>query len=57
MEDTSKRMAAVLITVSVLTAVYLYIGNNDNNRYAIDQLTTENFFPNNTENIKHLTNF
>jgi len=53
MEDTSKRMAAVLITVSVLTAVYLYIGNNDNNRYAIDQLTTENFFPNNTENRKH----
>ena len=36
-------------------SVFLYIGNNDiNNRYAIAQLTTENFFPNNTENIENL---
>ncbi len=36
------------------TAIFLYIGNNDINRYAIAQLTKENFFPNNTETIGEL---
>jgi hypothetical protein len=43
------------ISLLSLVSVFLYIGNNDiNNRYAIAQLTTENFFPNNTENIENL---
>ena len=57
MKDTLKIIsAAVSITISLLTltAVFLNIGNNDMNRYAIAQLTTENFFPNNTENIEEL---
>ena len=56
MEDAVKRIAAVSITVSVLslTAVFLYIGNNDINRYTIAQLTTQNSFPNNTETIESL---
>ena len=57
MENTLKKIVAVSITVSVLslTAVFLYIGNNDiNNRYAIAQQTTENSFPNNTETIEEL---
>jgi lysophospholipase L1-like esterase len=56
MEDAVKRIAAVSITVSVLslTTVFLYIGNNDINRYAIAQLTTQNSFPNNTETIESL---
>jgi len=56
MEDTSKRIAAVTITISVLslTAVLLYIGNNDINRHVIAQLTTQNSFPNNTETIESL---
>ena len=56
MEDAVKRIAAVSITVSVLslTAVFLYIGNNDINRYALAQLTTQNSFPNNTETIESL---
>jgi hypothetical protein len=32
----------------------LYIGTNDINRHAIAQLTTQNPFPNNTENIEEL---
>ena len=56
MEDTSKRIVAVTITISVLslTAVLLYIGNNDINRHAIAQLTTQNSFPNDTETIESL---
>jgi lysophospholipase L1-like esterase len=57
MKDTLKIIsAAVSITISLLTltAFFLNIGNNDINRYAIAQLTTENFFPNNTENIEEL---
>lgn len=57
MEDALKRkIASVSITISVLslTAVFLYIGNNDINRHAIAQLTTENSFPNNTETIEDL---
>ena len=47
MKGALKRIsAAVSITISVLllTAVFLYISNNDINRYVIAQLTTENFF-------------
>ena len=55
MEDALRRMVAVSITVLLsLTSVFLYIGNNDINRHAIAQLTTENFFPNNTETIEEL---
>jgi lysophospholipase L1-like esterase len=56
MEDALKRIAAVSITVSVLslTAVFFYVGNNDINRHAIAQLTTQNPFPNNTETIESL---
>lgn len=56
MENALKRIAAVSITVSVLslTAVFLYMGNNDINRHAIAQLTTQNSFPNNTETIESL---
>jgi hypothetical protein len=56
MEDASKRIAALAITISVLslTAVFLYIGNNDINRHAIAQLTTQNSFPNDTETIESL---
>ncbi len=57
MKDTLKRIStAVSITISLLTltAVILYIGNNDINRLAIAQLTKENFFPNNTETIGEL---
>ena len=56
MEDALKRLSAVSITISVLslTAVFLYIGNNDINRHAIAQLTIQNPFPNNTETIESL---
>jgi lysophospholipase L1-like esterase len=56
MENALKKIVAVSITVSVLslTAVFLYIGNNDINRYVIAQQTTENFIPNNTETIEDL---
>ena len=56
MEGALKRLASVSITISVLslTAVFLYIGNNDINRHAIAQLTTQNPFPNNTETIESL---
>jgi len=39
MKDALKRIAAVSITISLLslTAVFLYIGNNDINRHAIAQ--------------------
>ena len=53
-----RRIAAVSITLSILslTAVLLYIGNNDINRQAIAQPTTQNSFLNNTENIAALDN-
>ena len=57
MKDALKRLiASVSITVSILslTVVFLYIGNNDINRHAIAQLTTQNPFPNNTETIESL---
>jgi hypothetical protein len=56
MEDTLKRITAVLITASVLslTAVFLYIGNIDINKHAVAQPTTQNTFPNNTETIEEL---
>jgi len=56
MEDTLKRITTVSITISILslTAVFMYIGNNDINKPAIAQLTTQNSFPNNTETIESL---
>ena len=58
MEDAMRRIAAVSITLSILslTAVFLYIGNNDINRQAIAQPTTQNSFPNNTETLAALDN-
>ena len=58
MEDTLKRITAVLITASVLslTAVFLSIGNIDINKHAVAQLTTQDPFPNNTETIAELEN-
>ncbi len=52
------RIAAVSITVSILslTAALLYTGNNDINRQAIAQPTTQNPFPNNTETVAALEN-
>ena len=55
--NKAKRIiTSVSITISILslTAVFLYIGNNDINRNAIAQLTTQNPFPNNTETIEEL---
>jgi hypothetical protein len=51
-----KRIATISIIISVLsvTAVFLYIDNNDINKQAIAQLTTQNPFPNNTETIESL---
>jgi hypothetical protein len=56
MKDALKRIATVSIMISLLsvTAVFLYIGNNDINKQAIAQLTTQNPFPNNTETIEDL---
>jgi hypothetical protein len=57
MEDALKRIVVVSTTISLLSlvSVFLYIGNSDiNNRYAIAQLTKENFFPNDTETIENL---
>lgn len=56
MEDTLKRITTVSITISILslTAVFMYIGNNDINKPAIAQLTTQNPFSNNTETIESL---
>ena len=58
MERVLRRIAAVSITLSILslTAVLLYIGNNDIDRQAIAQPTTQNPFANNTENIAALEN-
>jgi hypothetical protein len=57
-EDVVRRIAAVSITLSILslTAVLLYTGNNDINRQAIAQPTTQNPFPNNTETVSALEN-
>jgi hypothetical protein len=56
MKDALKRIPTVSIMISLLsvTAVFLYIGNNDINKQAIAQLTTQNPFPNNTETIEDL---
>jgi len=58
MKDVVRRIAAVSIMLSILslTAVLLYTGNNDINRQAIAQPTTQNPFANNTENIAALEN-
>jgi hypothetical protein len=58
MEIALGRIAAVSIMVSILslTAVLFYTGNNDINRQAIAQPTTQNPFANNTENIAALEN-
>lgn len=55
-ERSLKRIATISIIISVLsvTAVFLYIDNNDINKQAIAQLTTQNPFPNNTETIESL---
>jgi hypothetical protein len=46
-----------ILSILSLTAVLLYIGNNDINRQAIAQpTTTQNLFPNNTETIAALDN-
>jgi hypothetical protein len=57
MKDVVRRIAAVSITLSILslTAVLLY-SNNDINRQAIAQPTTQNPFLNNTENVAALEN-
>jgi hypothetical protein len=57
-DDVVRRIAAVSITLSILslTAVLLYIGNNDINSQANAQPTTQNPFPNNTESIAALEN-
>jgi hypothetical protein len=56
MKDALKRIETVSIMISLLsvTAVFLYIGNNDINKQAIAQLTTEDPFPNHTETIEDL---
>jgi|SRR5687767_12667755 len=48
--------AAISITISVLslTAGFLYIGNNDINRYAIAQQIINESFVNNTETVGEL---
>lgn len=58
MKDVLRRIAAVWITLSILslTAILLYTGNNDINRQVIAQPTTQNPFLNNTENIAALEN-
>jgi hypothetical protein len=58
MKDVVRRIAAVSITLSILslTTVLLYTGNNDINRQAIAQPTTQNPFANNTETIADLEN-
>jgi hypothetical protein len=58
MEDAMRRIAAVSITLSILslTAIFLYIGNNDINRQAIAQPTIQNSFPNDTETLAALDN-
>ena len=47
---------AISITISVLslTVVFLYIGNNDINRYAIAQQIINESFVNNTETVGEL---
>jgi hypothetical protein len=54
----SEKTTAISITVSILslTAVLLYTGNNDINRQANAQPTTQNSFPNNTESLAALDN-
>ena len=58
MKDVVRRIATVSIMLSILslTAVLLYTDNNDINRQAIAQPTTQNPFANNTENIAALEN-
>jgi hypothetical protein len=58
MKDVVRRIATVptMLSILSLTAVLLYIGNNDINRQAIAQPTTQNPFTNNTENIAALEN-
>jgi hypothetical protein len=48
--------AAISITISVLslTVSFLYIGNNDINRYAIAQQIINESFVNNTETVSEL---
>ena len=58
MENALRKIAVVSITLSILslTAVLLYTGNNDINRQANAQPTTQNSFPNNTETLAALDN-
>jgi hypothetical protein len=56
MKDALKRIATVSIMISLLsvTAVFLYIGNNDINRQVIAQPILNESFVNNTETIGEL---
>jgi hypothetical protein len=56
MKDALKRIATVSIMISLLsvTAVFLYIGNNDINRQVIAQPILNESFVNNTETIEEL---
>ena len=56
MKDALKRIATVSIMISLLsvTAVFLYIGNNDINRQVSAQPILNESFVNNTETVSEL---
>ncbi|HEX5892253.1 MAG TPA: hypothetical protein VFY41_05270 [Nitrososphaeraceae archaeon] len=58
MKDVVRSITAVSIALSILslTSVLLYTGNNDINRQANAQPTTQNPFPNNTETVEAFEN-
>jgi hypothetical protein len=49
-----KALKVATIYLLTLSAVFLFTGNNDNDRSVIAQLTTQNPFINNTETISEL---
>ena len=55
MEDVLRTLVSLMISVLLLTAVFLYVPNTDINEQAIAQ-PVQNPFPNNTETAEQFAN-
>jgi hypothetical protein len=56
MRNTQRMTALMVLSFLSLMALLSFVGNYDNKQHAAAQLTTENFFPNDTESIANLEN-
>jgi hypothetical protein len=56
MKNTLRMTTSMVLSFLSLMALLSFAGNYDNKQHAAAQLTTENFFPNDTESIADLEN-